>query len=90
MINSIYLDQYVAALDANPVPDLITEMRPFSEQQLQKITVPTLVIIGDKDIMNSQDSLERAKKMLNKVQTMKLQDAGHFLTVDQADQVNRT
>ena len=90
MINSIYLDQYVAALDSNPVPDLITEMQPFSDLQLQKITLPTLVMIGDKDIMNNQDSLERAKRMLDKVQTMKLQDAGHFLTADQADQVNRT
>jgi len=89
LINSIYLDQYVAALDDNPVPGLITEMRPFSDQQLQQITLPTLVMIGDNDIMNNQDSLERANKMLKKVQTIQIQDAGHFLTVDQAEQVNR-
>lgn len=89
LINSIYLDQYVAALDDNPVPGLITEMRPFSDQQLQQITLPTLVMIGDNDIMNNQDSLERANKMLKKVQTIQVQDAGHFLTVDQAEQVNR-
>ena len=89
LINSIYLDQYVAALDDNPVPGLITEMRPFSDQQLQQITLPTLVMIGDNDIMNNQDSLERANKILKKVQTIQIQDAGHFLTVDQAEQVNR-
>ncbi|MBH0016306.1 alpha/beta fold hydrolase [Pseudoalteromonas sp. NGC95] len=89
MINPIYLDQYVAALDDNPVPGLITEMRPFSDQQLQQITLPTLVMIGDNDIMNNRDSLERANKMLKKVQTIRIQDAGHFLTVDQAEQVNR-
>lgn len=90
MINPIYLDQYVAALDDNPMPGLITEMRPFSDQQLQQITLPTLVMIGDNDIMNNLDSLERAKKMLKNVQTIQVLDAGHFLTVDQAEQVNRT
>ncbi|MBE3675054.1 alpha/beta fold hydrolase [Pseudoalteromonas distincta] len=90
LINSIYLDQYVAALDDNPVPGLITEMRPFSDQQLQQITLPTLVMIGDNDIMNNQDSLKRANKMLKKVRTIQIQDAGHFLTVDQAEQVNRS
>ena len=64
-------------------------MRPFSDQQLQQITLPTLVMIGDNDIMNNRDSLERANKMLKKVQTIRIQDAGHFLTVDQAEQVNR-
>ncbi|MGO2075107.1 MAG: alpha/beta fold hydrolase, partial [Pseudoalteromonas sp.] len=71
-----------------PVPDLITELRPFSDQQLQQVTLPTLVLIGDNDMMNDQGSLERAKKMLVQVQIEQIQSAGHFLTVDQADKVN--
>lgn len=88
-INPIYLDLYVAALENDSVPDLITEMRPFSDLQLQQITLPTLVLFGDDDIMNSQDSLKRAKEMLAQVQIEQIQSAGHFLTVDQAEQVNR-
>ncbi|MGO2293320.1 MAG: alpha/beta fold hydrolase [Pseudoalteromonas sp.] len=87
-INPIYLDLYVAALRDDPVPDLITELRPFSDQQLQQVTLPTLVLIGDNDMMNDQGSLERAKKMLVQVQIEQIQSAGHFLTVDQADKVN--
>ncbi|MGS0536013.1 alpha/beta fold hydrolase [Pseudoalteromonas sp. SaAl2] len=88
-INAVYLDQYVAALDNDPIPDLITEMRPFSDQQLQQITLPTLVMIGDNDIMNNQGSLDRARKMLKSVQAEQVQSAGHFLTVDRAEYVNR-
>ncbi|WP_054203501.1 alpha/beta fold hydrolase [Pseudoalteromonas porphyrae] len=89
MINPIYLDQYVAALEDDPVPGLITELRPFSDQQLQQITLPTLVLIGDNDMMNNNDSLERAKKILVQGHTKQIKNAGHFLTVDQAEQVNR-
>jgi len=89
LIDPIYLDQYVAALDSDPIPALITDMRPFSDQQLQQISLPTLVMIGDNDIMNNQDSLKRAKQMLKTVQAEEVQSAGHFLTVDQAEHVNR-
>lgn len=88
-ISPIYLDQYVAALGNNSVPPLITEMRPFSAQQLQQITLPTLVLIGDNDMMNDQASLAQAKQMLPDVQAEEIQNAGHFLTVDQAEQVNQ-
>lgn len=90
MINPIYLDQYVAAIENDPVPDLITDMRPFSDQQLQQITQPTLVMIGDNDVMNDIDSLKHAEKMLHNVQVEEVKNAGHFLTVDQAEHVNRT
>ncbi len=88
LIHPVYLDQYVAALEHDPVPDLIMAMRPFSEQQLQQITVPTLVMIGDEDMMNDQDSLEQAKKLLPQAHTLQVKNAGHFLTVDQAELVN--
>jgi pimeloyl-ACP methyl ester carboxylesterase len=59
------------------------KMHPFSDKELLLIQNPVLVIIGDKDVINSEESLERAQKYLANSKTKIIKDAGHFLTIDQ-------
>lgn len=65
------------------------QMQPFSDDDFKNLNIPVLVIIGDNDIVNSDLSLERAKKYLSNVKTEKVKNAGHFLSIDQSETVNK-
>ena len=65
------------------------QMQPFSEDDLKKITIPVLVVIGDHDIINSENSLIRARKFLLNSKTETIKNAGHFLSIDQSQTVNK-
>ena len=65
------------------------KMQPFSEDELKKIKIPVLVLTGDKDIMNSPDGHKKAEKLLPNYKGEVIPNAGHFLTVDQAEIVNK-
>ena len=59
-------------------------MRPFSDKELNSIKVPTLLLIGDHDIINDKKSLKRARKEMVNVETATINHAGHFLSFDAA------
>jgi len=61
----------------------------FSNAELTRLTMPVLLVIGDKDAMvNGPKTVERAKKRLSNVETVLLTGAGHML-IDQRAQVLR-
>ena len=64
------------------------KMTPFSNDELKSIKNPVLVLIGDKDVINSVESLEKAKEFLPNSKTKMIKDAGHFLSIDQTKIVN--
>ena len=64
-------------------------MSPFSDKELQSLNIPVLVLIGDHDIINDKQNLERAQKLIPHVETAIIVNAGHFLTIDQASDVNK-
>ncbi|MNG11479.1 putative carboxylesterase nap [compost metagenome] len=64
------------------------KMTPFADDELKSISNPVLVLIGDHDVINSEESLERAQKYLPNNKTKIIIDAGHFLTIDQSKIVN--
>lgn len=66
----------------------VMNMQPYTSEELQSIKVPTLVLIGDDDLMNTSKSLETAKKNILDVTTHTVKNAGHFLSVDQPETVN--
>ncbi|WP_417942096.1 alpha/beta fold hydrolase [Flavobacterium sp. RS13.1] len=64
------------------------KMTPFSNDELKSIKNPILVLIGDKDVINSPESLEKVKAFLSNSKTKIIKDAGHFLSIDQTKIVN--
>ncbi|UUF16766.1 MULTISPECIES: alpha/beta fold hydrolase [Flavobacterium] len=87
-ISPIYNRQFYLANKYAKSNSSMLKMTPFSDKELESINNPVLVLIGDKDVINSEESLERAKKYLPKSKTTMVKDAGHFLTIDQPKIIN--
>ncbi|WP_394776675.1 alpha/beta fold hydrolase [Flavobacterium sp.] len=87
-ISPIYKRQFYLANKYAKSNSSMLKMHPFSDDELKSITNPVLVLIGDNDVINSEESLERAKKYLINSKTQMIKDAGHFLTIDQPKVVN--
>ncbi|WDF64623.1 alpha/beta fold hydrolase [Flavobacterium sp. KACC 22763] len=87
-ISRIYKRQFYLANKYAKSNSSMLKMLPFSDKELESIQNPVLVLIGDRDIINSEESLERAQKHLSKSETKIIKDAGHFLTIDQPKIVN--
>lgn len=82
-ISPVYKRQFYLANKYAKSNSSMFKMHPFSDKELESIQSPVLVLIGDKDVINSEESLERAKKYLVNSKTQIIKDAGHFLTIDQ-------
>lgn len=87
-ISPVYKRQFYLANKYAKSNSSMLKMHPFSDDELKSITNPVLVLIGDHDVINSEESLERAKKYLSNSKTQIIKDAGHFLTIDQPKIVN--
>jgi pimeloyl-ACP methyl ester carboxylesterase len=87
-ISPVYKRQFYLANKYAKSNSSMLKMTPFSDKELELISNPVLVLIGDHDVINSDDSLERAQKYLTHSKTKKIKDAGHFLTIDQSKIVN--
>ena len=87
-ISPVYKRQFYLANKYAKSNSSMFKMHPFSDKELKSITSPVLVLIGDHDVINSDESLERANKYLVKSKTQIIKDAGHFLSIDQSKIVN--
>lgn len=87
-ISPVYKRQFYLANKYAKSNSSMFKMHPFSYDELKSITNPVLVLIGDRDVINSEESLERAKKYLANGKTQIIKDAGHFLSIDQSKNVN--
>jgi pimeloyl-ACP methyl ester carboxylesterase len=65
------------------------KMQPFSKDELKKINIPVLVLSGDKDIINSESGHKKAQELLSNYKGEVIPNAGHFLTIDQKEIVNK-
>jgi pimeloyl-ACP methyl ester carboxylesterase len=88
-INQVYINQYYIATTKAKVSKCMLQMTPFSDGQLASLKIPVLVLIGDNDIINNEKSLERAKKLIPGVETATIKNAGHFLSMDQPEVVDK-
>lgn len=88
-IDPIYKKQFYLANKYAKSNTSFLQMQPFSDEDLKKITIPVLVLIGDHDVINSDESVKRAKELLSNSKTETIQNAGHFLSIDQAEKVNK-
>jgi pimeloyl-ACP methyl ester carboxylesterase len=87
-IEQDFLDQFYVSTQHARFGLKKFQIVPFSKDELSTLKMPVLVMIGDQDIINKEKSLERAEDRLANVQTEMIADAGHFLSMDQADLVN--
>lgn len=87
-ISPIYKRQFYLANKYAKSNSSLLKMTPFSNDELRSISNPILVLIGDHDVINGDDSVERAKEFLPRNKTRIIKDAGHFLSIDQSKIVN--
>lgn len=87
-ISPVYKRQFYLANKYAKSNSSMLKMHPFSDDELKSITSPVLVLIGDHDVINSEESLQRAQKYLPNSKTEIIKDAGHFLSIDQSQSVN--
>ena len=68
----------------------VSFMRPiFTEEELTRLTAPTLLMIGDHDIMYEPGkALENASRLIPGLQSELIANANHFLNGDQAQIIN--
>ena len=66
-------------------------LRPsFDKAEWKELQLPILLLIGDHEIMYEPvKAIRQAKKMLPHIQAELIENAGHFLLTDQAEQVNQ-
>lgn len=84
VINQIYLgnDYSKTKLD-------LLAMTPFSDDELKSLNLPVLVLVGDHDILNSIDIIKTAAKKITNAQGAVIDTAGHFLTIDRQEDVDK-
>lgn len=88
-IDTLYKQQFYLANKFAKSNTSMLQMTPFSKDDLKNLNIPVLVLIGDHDVINSKDSLKKAKEFLPKSQAEEVENAGHFLTIDQSKVVNK-
>lgn len=88
-IEKVYIDQYFIATQNATNSKFILQMTPYSDDELKSLTMPVLLLIGDHDIINKEKSVEKAKELMPYSETGIIKNAGHFLSFDQSDTINK-
>ncbi len=83
-----YKEQFFMSHKNDSLKKFMMQMTPFANSELQNLKMPTLVLIGDDDIINSKKTIRLTERHLSQGKGEVIPDAGHFLSVDQANIVN--
>ncbi len=87
-IDKTYLKQFYISEANDSINKFTFDMQPFSKRYFQSLKMPVLVLIGDDDVINNEKTIEMAKTLIPNGQGEIINNAGHFLTVDQAEVIN--
>jgi pimeloyl-ACP methyl ester carboxylesterase len=87
-IEQEFIDQYFLATQEAIKIKFILKMTPYTDDELKRLTMPVLLLIGNHDIINTEKSIEQAEALLPYCETGIIKNAGHFLSIDQSDTVN--
>ncbi|PWI29584.1 alpha/beta hydrolase [Flavobacteriaceae bacterium LYZ1037] len=88
-ISKTYIEQYEIANEKDSINKFVVDMMPFSKQDFKSLKMPVLVLIGDDDMINNKKSIRLAKELIPNGQAKMIKNAGHFLSIDQAEMVNK-
>jgi pimeloyl-ACP methyl ester carboxylesterase len=62
----------------------------FTDRELKQIEMPTLLLIGDREVIYSpQAALVRANTLMPNIRGRLVEDAGHALPMERPEVVNR-
>ncbi len=87
-LNQLYINQYYIAVTKSKKSKSIFQVQPFKDEELKSMNLPVLLLIGDQDIINKEDALNRAK-LIPGIKTGIIKNAGHFLSFDEPVTVNK-
>lgn len=88
-IDTIYKNQFYLANKYAKSNTSFLQMLPFSKEELESIKIPVLIMIGDHDVINSEDTLNKAEELFKIAEIIEIENAGHFLSIDQSKIVNK-
>ena len=80
-----------AALSYKPNQLTLGVVSVFSDEELQQVTIPTLLLVGSEEIIYRYGNtrvIERAKKLMPNINAVLVQGGRHLFPVDQAEAVN--
>jgi pimeloyl-ACP methyl ester carboxylesterase len=87
-VNKTYLDQYKIAVEKDSINKFTINMMPFTKKEFSNLKMPVYVLIGDNDMINNNKTIRMSKEILPYGRGEVINNAGHFLSIDQADVVN--
>lgn len=88
-INVVFKDQLYLAYKYGSSKPRLLNMLPFSKKELMSLKIPVLILIGDHDIVNNEKIFIKAHKFIPNVETDVVKDAGHFMSIDQSEIINK-
>lgn len=88
-IDPAFVEFFAQSSQEAGIDNCILEMKPFSDDEFRSLKMPVLVMIGDNDLFNSDRSLEQAAEMIPNVRTRKVKHCGHFMNLDQPEEVDQ-
>ena len=90
MIPASFLHQYALGLRYfNVLNGIYVPPTLFSDAELIRLKKPCLLMIGDKDVINTQKAVARARSLIQDIETEIVQGAGHILTIDRPEYVTK-
>ena len=94
VVNELFAEQFIVALqnwnwavNKNGYSGVMPSV--FGAEELGKLQIPVLLLIGDHDKLNPPKVIEIARQMIAKVNAEVIQHAGHFLSMEQPEIVNK-
>lgn len=79
-----------ALLTSKHIPTAVTPPTVLSDDTLRRITVPTTVLIGDREVIyrgGPHAAIARAQRLIPDVHTHLISGANHMLTIDSPDEL---
>ena len=90
-ISQLYYNQYFIAVAKTKAASNkgLLAMKPFSEKELKSLKIPVLVLIGDHDIINNKEGLQKARDFIPEIQAETINQTSHFLSFDRPGLVDK-
>lgn len=87
-VDEVFREQLYLGTEYSKTTFDMLEMAPFKDDA-KLLTMPTLVLVGDHDVLCGPDILKEASDKVPNITAGTVEQAGHFLTIDQQEVVDK-